>query len=979
MKNILLALFFIPFLFTNNKPIKQNTSKKILSETAWVDSVFLTLNTSQKIGQLLMVRANNAREPYSPEINHYIDKYGIGGVCFFGSGPVRQAKQTNLWQKRSRVPLLTAIDGEWGLGMRLDSTISFPYQMTLGSIEDNTFIFEMGKQIGEQCSRIGLHMNFAPVVDVNVNPKNPVINSRSFGDNPKNVSEKAIAYQKGLQSKNIIASAKHFPGHGDTDRDSHFTLPLIKHDLKRLDSIELMPFKEMIKSDLQSIMVAHLYIPALEKEENLASTLSPKIINGLLRDSLNFDGLVITDALDMEGVTKYFNPGEIEVRALLAGNDVLLLPKDVPRAVSAILEALETGRIDTNYFEEKVKKVLKYKYRAGLYKKPYIEIKNLTADLNTPKALALNQQLYEEASILLKNNTAVLPFQTQLKKKTAVLTLGLESKNIFLESIQRFASLNSFYLPKSFSQSQARIIEAQLNDYEQIIIGLGGISIFPNRNFGITKECIELISNLSKKHTVILSFFGSPLAYNELLSVDGLITASIIAHQDNEYAARSVAQQLFGALPFKGKLPVGLNENYPSAHGINTNKTKRLGFGFPEQVGIDTKKLEYIDSLVKEGIDKQAFPGCQVVVARNGRMIYSKSFGYQTYSKKKAIDNYSIYDLASITKVAATTPSLMKLQAEQKFDPEEKISTYLPALKFTNKASIKNKELLTHQSAIATWIPFYLKELDKSNLLNPLLFSTQIDEKHSNRVAQNLYIDKNYAFKIYDTIANSALRKKNGYAYSDLGFYWFKQYIELQTNTSLDRYVQRSFYNPMGLRYIGFLPRQRFEEDQLVPTEMDTIFRKQLIQGDVHDPGAAMLGGVSGHAGLFSNAEDLAAVFQLFLQNGNYAGYQLLDSAIISQYTAYQYNYKEVENRRGLGFDKPYPVYDSLGPVCKSASPLTYGHTGFTGTAAWVDPKYDLVFIFLSNRVYPDANNTKISKFNFRTRIQQAIYDAIQK
>ena len=976
----LLTFFSILFFsLAQAQQAKDYTIQTPLAEDQWVDSVFLSLNQSERIAQLLMVRANNARENYFPEITDYIQKYGIGGICYFGSGAMRQAIQNNKWQAMSKIPLLTSIDGEWGLGMRLDSTISFPFQMTLGALEDNSLIYKMGQEIGNQCRRIGLHMNFAPVVDININPKNPVINSRSFGDNPQEVGEKALAYMQGLQSRNILASAKHFPGHGDTDMDSHLTLPIINHTYQRLDSIELAPFKNLINNDLSGVMVAHLYIPALENEANLASTLSPKIINGLLRDSLQFKGLIITDALDMEGVTKYVQTGEIEVRALLAGNDIILLPRDVPKALASISIAIDNGRIDQTYFEEKVKKILHYKYRAGLNKKQSVDLENLIEDLNNEDALALNQRLFEEATILLKNGNNLLPLSSQAKEKTAVLTIGLASKDQFLETIEKFTSIESYSIPKTFTRQQSDKIEKQLAKYDRVIIALGGVSIFPNNNFRVTWGSKQLIERLAKKHTVIFSFFGGPLAYRQFLNLDHSFAASLIAHQDNDYAARSIAQQLLGAIPIKGKLPVTLSNSYPNGFGLKIKSNGILGFAYPSQVGLNSKKLQLIDTLVQEGMQMEAFPGCQVLVAKNGRIVYSKSFGYQTYAKKIPIDNQSIYDLASITKVAATTASLMKLQAENKFNSNGLISDYLPNLKNTNKEEMKIDAILTHQAQLWPWIPFYLSEIDSLGHLNPALFSSDIDDQHTIRVAQNLYIDKNYASKIYDTIAKSDLWKKEEYKYSDLGFYWFRQLIELQSNMPLEEYVQTEFYNALGLKNISFLPRQHFPLKRIVPTEYDSLFRKQLIRGDVHDPGAAMLGGVCGHAGLFSNAKDLAVIFQLFLQNGYYDGKQLLDSAIINQYTSYQYDYEDIENRRALGFDKPYPVYDTLGPVCESATLRSFGHMGFTGTYAWADPEYDLVYIFLSNRVYPDAKNNKISEFNFRTRIQQVIYDAIEK
>ncbi|MBN2236228.1 MAG: serine hydrolase [Bacteroidales bacterium] len=974
MKKILLFLF-VPLYFI---AFGQGKTKKPITEQQWVDSVFNSLSQNQQIAQLLMIRANNSREPYFDQVATYIQDYGIGGVCYFGSGAMRQAKQNNRWQSISKVPLLTSMDAEWGLGMRLDSTISFPFQMTLGAIQNDSLIYQMGVEIGKECGRIGLHMNFAPVVDINSNPNNPVINSRSFGDNPQEVSNKGLAYLTGMQSQGILASAKHFPGHGDTDSDSHKTLPIVSHSYARLDSTELQPFKKLIDHNLSGVMIAHLYIPALETEENLASTLSKNIVSGLLQDTLGFEGLVITDALDMSGVTKYIEPGEIEVRAILAGNDLLLLSKDIPKAIQSIALALDSGRIDLNYFKSKVKKILKYKYRAGLYQVQKVKEDHLFEDLNNAKAIALNQQLFEEASILMKNKDAILPLGHSDENETAILTIGLESGAEFNRMMSQFAGFESYAIPKNPDEDLTTKTIQELKKYKTLVIALGGVSIFPANHFRISNESKELIQKLSEDHQVVFSFFGSPLAYKEFLPIDAQFSGVIIGHQDNNYAASALAQQLFGALPIRGKLPVALSETYPSGFGLDFLSVKRLSYGFPEQENMQTKKLRKIDSIVQEGIAMQAFPGCQIVVAKNGRIIYSKSFGYQTYENKEAINRFSIYDLASITKVAATTLSLMKLQEEHRFNPNASISDFVPYLKGSNKDSIRASKILTHQGKLKAWIPFYLNVLDSSNRLDSLLFSSFLDDQHTVKVADQLYIQDQYKYQIYDTILKSDLRKKEEYIYSDLGFYWFRQGIEFHTNQPLELYVDEQFYQPLELKNTAFLPLNHFEKQRIVPTENDTLFRKQVIQGYVHDPGAAMLGGVSGHAGLFSNATDLAAIFQMLLQHGFYNNQQLLDSTIIQQYTSYQYDYKKTENRRGLGFDKPYPKYDSLGPTCKSASTSSFGHSGFTGTYAWADPEYQLVYIFLSNRVYPDAGNNKISKYDFRTRIHQTIYDAIE-
>ncbi len=968
MRNISILLFlnlFFSLVLSAQDQTKQQ----------WVDSVYQNLSTSEKFGQLLMLRANYSGKAYNPDIDQYIKDYNIGGICFFSSTAEKQLQQNNKWQSIAKTPLLIGIDAEWGLGMRLKNTISYPFQMTLGSIQNDSLIYKMGYEIGKECRRMGIHLNFAPVVDINNNPNNPVINSRSFGDNPHLVAQKAAMYMTGLQDAGVIATAKHFPGHGDTDSDSHKTLPIVDHDKSRLDTVELYPYKELIKKGLSGVMVAHLYVPAYEKETNLATTLSKNVVTNLLQNQLGFKGLIVTDALDMRGVTKYFPSGEIEVRALLAGNDLLLLPENTPRAISGLLQAYDSGRIPASLLEEKCKKILSYKYDLELTKKQTITEEQLYSDLNNPKALALREKLYENA-ITLVENKEILPLNRKTKEQLAIVNFGFDKHNNFRKHASNFSNATYIYLPKNLSIAKNDSIFEALQSFDLVLFNIGKTTIFPQRSFGISSSMIELINKTAEQNKTIVNLLGSPLAMQKYFKNPDKYAAFILSHQHNATTEKLSAEMIFGALGFKGVLPVNISEKHQTGYGIFTEPKGLMKYGKAENENIDGIFLEKtIDSIVKAGIEMAAFPGCQICIARNGSIIFQKNYGYQTYDSIIPIHDSSIYDIASITKVTASIPSLMYLYDQNKFDLDRNIESYFPYLENTNKAKLSFRNILTHQAQLQSWIPFYWYNSDSLGNLNPSVFQGHQDDIFSVRVAENLYIDAQYKYKIWDTIVKSDLRKKKEYKYSDLGYYWIPQIIESNYNIPFEKFVFQQFYQALQLKHTNYHPREYFPLNQIVPTENDTLFRKQVVRGDVHDPGAAMLGGVGGHAGLFSTAKDLSIIFQMYLQKGFYNGVQHIDTATIEEFTRYQHD--GIKNRRALGFDKPYKEYDKYGPVCESASLNSFGHSGFTGTYAWVDPDYNLVYIFLSNRVFPRSDNYKISKHDFRTKIQQAIYDAI--
>jgi beta-N-acetylhexosaminidase len=975
-KNTFLVFFLMGILFCFSKSNAQNTETipdEVICKNAWVDSVFNSLTAQEKIAQLFVVRANQPNKKYSDEVTKLIKEQNIGGVTFFGSTPYKQLKQTNAWQELAKTPLFISIDGEWGLGMRLDSVLDFPMQMTLGAIENDSLIYEMGELVAQQCLRMGIQINFAPVVDVNVNPKNPVINMRSFGESPDNVARKGTAYMSALRDNGIIATAKHFPGHGDTDSDSHQTLPIVNHDRARLDSIELYPFKKLIEAGAEGIMVAHLYCPTIEDRANTATTLSNKTITGLLKNELGFNGLIVTDALDMKGVTKYFPPGQIEIKALKAGNDLLLLPQDCKKAIKSIQKEIKNGNITQETIDEKCKKILGCKYKSGLNQNQSFATSGLNTDLNNPESEHLIRKLYAHATTLVKNENDLIPLKNIDTLKIATVVIGKKIEIEFQKSLNRYTKTKNFQLSKYFSpEDEIRLIK-NLEGCNLVIVSVNNTNINASQRFGLTQRSINLIQKIAEKKTLVLDLFANPYALAFFDSTTN-INAILVSYQDNKNAQAVSAQIIMGGIGAKGKLPVTASEEFPINTGFQTQKS-RLEFSDPNEFQITKQALAKIDSIAKHGIEIKAYPGCQIMAIKNGKVFYDKSFGFHTYDNKKQVQNDDVYDLASITKIAATTLAIMKLYDDGKIDIDQKLQVYLPFLKGTEKGKIVIRNLMSHQAALQAWIPYYLFTVDKNGNLDTTIYQKNISEEFPIRVAENIYIKKNYTFTLFDSLVSSAQRENHDYKYSDLGFYLLMKLVENVSNQAFEDYVDRNFYQALALPTITFLPLHKIAKEKIVPTENDQSFRQQLLRGDVHDPGAAMLGGICGHAGLFSNATDLAVIMQMLLQDGNYGGQQFLDSASIKEFTSCQFPINM--NRRGIGFDKPLLIFEKDRSNCKSASPSSFGHSGFTGTYIWADPQENLIYVFLSNRVYPDADNPKIMNENIRTNIHQAIYEAL--
>lgn len=972
------------FLFPSSAGIEMPTNRDFRAtglnppedySTPWVDSVFHSLNLEQRIAQLIMVEVQtDLDQAYYRRISSLIKRYNIGGMIFFRGSPQRQLLLTNRLQSEVQTPMFVAMDAEWGLAMRLDSTISFPRQMTLGAISNERLLYEYGMEVGRQVKRMGIHINFAPVVDVNSNPENPVINSRSFGECRYNVTRKSLAYMLGMQDAGIIACAKHFPGHGDTDQDSHYTLPVIQQPLQVLDSIHLFPFRHHIQQGIMAIMIAHLNIPVLDDRKKIPSSLSEKIVDQLLVQEMGFKGLVITDGLNMRGVSGYLPAGELELQALIAGNDILLQPENVHTTIKVILEAIENGRIDAELINQKCRKVLYFKEQAGLNKYKPSPTQNLHAELNTPRAENLNKRLAEASITVVKNETDLLPLQRLDTLRIASLAIGAATENPFQNMLRNYYPLSLYSIPKNHNAQKAAQTLKQLSRYNLVIVSVHNNSMFPSRNYGISAQTASLVNALAKSNNIILNVFANPYSLKHFGREVQQMKGILVSYQDGLHFEEASAQVIFGGITARGKLPVSVSPWFPVyTHHTAASRT-RLRFHSPEDHGIHLEMLSRIDTIALNGIRMGAFPGCQIAVIKDGSLVYHKAFGHHTYEKERPVRTSDLYDLASVTKIAGTTAAIMRLVDEGKIKLNDPISDYLPWMKETNKVRINLREIMAHQAMLRSWIPFHLATLEGGNL-RPDLYRSSASPDFPTPVAEGVFLQRDYRDSIMQQIAVSELLNRKRYVYSDLGFFLLAELVKEVTGMSLDTYLQQHFFSPMALNTMTFNPLNRFPKDRIIPTEKDTLWRGQLIHGYVHDPGAAMLGGVTGNAGLFSNALDLAVMMQMFLQEGQYGGLAFIRAETLREFTRTQFAGNQ--NRRALGFDKPTLSASESSPAAKSASIHSYGHTGFTGTYAWVDPRENLVVVFLSNRVYPDAANRKISQFNIRTNIHQAAYNAI--
>ncbi|GAB3909543.1 glycoside hydrolase family 3 N-terminal domain-containing protein [Larkinella knui] len=970
------------FLLSFQTAHSQTVPSFLKANPRWVDSVFNALTPDQRIAQLIMVAGfSNRSKGYEDSLMTLIKNYQIGGVVFFQGGPIRQARLVNRLQTVVKVPMLIAIDGEWGLGMRLDSTVRFPYQMTLGAIQGrDDLLYKMGAAVARQSRRMGIHINFAPVADVNNNPNNPVINFRSFGEDKESVARKALAYMNGMQNNGLLTSLKHFPGHGDTGTDSHYDLPLISKSRQQLDDLELYPFRKLIDAGASGVMIAHLNIPALDSTPNLPSTLSHKVVSDLLKNELGFGGLVFSDAMNMKGVLKYYPSGVADLMGIEAGMDVLEYTLDIPRAIAEVKQAIADGRLLQTDIDARCRKVLAAKAWAGLDRYKPINLMNLVRDLNEPESNVINRLLTEEALTVLKNDKEpsgepLIPLLNLGTKRIATVSLDADQETYFQKMLANYTAVTHFNLSAATADTTLERIRNELKSYDLLLVGVHLSNIRPAVQYGVTPKTVAVLKELCETGKAVVSVFGNPYALDKLEGLDKA-RGLILAYQLTQFTEELAAQLIFGAIPAKGKLPVTVNQTYKLNDGISTPALSRLKYTIPEEVGVDSYFLTAkIDSLMQVAITEKATPGGVVQMAKDGKVIFRKAYGTHTYEGLTPTKVDDLFDFASVTKVTTSTLALMRLVDEKKFNLEKTMADYLPDFKNSNKANLVWRDVLTHQAGLKASIAFWVDTKNPDGTWKDKTFDEKQHGPYKVQITDNLYMHRRYRKTIFETIRDSPVSAKKDYVYSDLSFILYPQIVEKMTGQKFEDYLKQNVYEPLGATTLTFNPLRFYPLPRMVPTEYDSVFRKTLVWGRVHDEGAAMLGGVSGHAGLFGSSNDLMKLVQMYLQKGYYGGKQFISPETITEFTRYQF--PEKGNRRGLGFDKPTFTYSGNAP--RFASPQSFGHSGYTGTFIWIDPQYNTSYVFFSNRVYPSRTHTKLITLNIRTNIADALYEAIRR
>jgi beta-N-acetylhexosaminidase len=946
----------------------------------WVDSVMNSLSQEEKIGQLIWVAGYPGKGiSHKVYLTDCVKKNKIGGIVLFQGNSAEQTEIINYLQQISEVPLFFASDGEYGAGMRMSDVIKFPYALTIGAIQDDSLIYSIGKAVAFQYKREGVQVNLAPVADIINNSENQVINYRSFGEDKNRVSQKTVMFMKGLQENGIIAVAKHFPGEGAVDNDTHISIATIPFSKERLSDTELVPFRSLINNGISGVMPGHIWVSSIDTNNFRPATFSAPVVSGLLKNELSFGGLVISDALDMGAVVNKTDIGEITLKALKAGIDILTCVDNPDGAINKIAEAVRSKEISEEALNEKCRKVLAAKFWSGLNRIKRIDEEHISEDISNKSNDALIQTLFSNAITLLRNEDELVPVSHLDRIRVATLAINTNELTLFQKRISDYTQCDNFFADTLGTEKETKILE-KLKDYDIVIAGIFETDQRKSAGYGIPARLNEFIEKLNTQNRTIITYFGNPFALSYLESLQKA-KSLLLAYQENSYAQDQSAQIIFGATGSKGKLPVSINNLWPVGYGLVTPGGLRMRYGLPENAGLSTERLETkIDSIVGIAFAERAFPGCEIMIARKGVAVFRKCYGYHDYDNRIAVLDGDLYDLASVTKIAATVPALMVLESEGKISASQTLGYYLPELRNSNKGELTLREILAHQAGLTPYINFWKETLRKDGSYRKRDIQTEYSEKFNVEVAPGVFLNRNYKMKMFKEIKKSKTGEKK-YLYSDLGFILFPGIIEKISGKQFTDYISERIFNKIGAFDLCFNPAKGYALARIVPTEYDSLFRKQQLLGSVHDEGAAMMGGISGLAGLFATANDLMKLMELFRRLGNYGGEQLISEAILKQYTSVQY--KDNNNRRGLGFDKPLlnnnEVQEKDAYPAKGVSAESFGHSGYTGTFVWVDPVNEISYVFLCNRVYPTRNNNRITELNTRTLVLQAVYDSVIK
>lgn len=995
LKNIVTALIVILFLgaptfiapaFTPESVAKKKPKLVCGSEAAqWADSVMDKLTLRQRVGQLFVPRLDVFDNPSGHSaLKKMVTAGGVGGFLL-GKGTV--AGYTSLIkgaQDVAKIPLMVTLDGEWGLAMRLTDAPRFPYNMGLGAISDPQLLYDYGREVARECREVGITVNFAPVLDVNSNPANPVIGYRSFGENPERVAALGLAYSRGLEDGGVMAVGKHFPGHGDTSVDSHKALPTVDHTSEQLQSVDLLPFRDFIDGGLGGIMVGHLKVPALDASGTPAS-LSHKVSTDLLKNQMGFEGLVFTDALAMKGAIA--KPGENNcIAALLAGADVLLGSSAPYSDIEAVVSAVKSGEIPEERVNESCRKILMSKYQLGLVKNPAISVVGVTKRVNSPQADIVNERLAKGSITIVKDADGLLPLGNLGKREIAVVSIGAPKANDFSTYCGKYAKVTEYSIGQG-GATQSQI--AQISGADIIIIGVFSDSEWAARAF----------SSLASKNSAIGVLFMNPYKMATQKAGIAKVGTFVAAYDDTPALRKAAAEALFGGIDVTGRFPVNVSGVAREGEGVSIEKS-RLGYSAPHSVGFAPDFEKRIDSVATACLAAGAFPGCQVLVAKNGEVVLEKSYGKLERGGLSPVTTNSLYDIASMTKATATAGGVMVAYDKGLFGLDDKVSRHISGLKGTDKENITVRQLLYHESGMPATLNMnkvmideksYKGELTRRRARPPYtvklpsgayahssarrrtdILSFSQSDKHNIEMAKGLYIGADTQDTIMNRIYNIPLNASKNYLYSCLNFCLLKEMEENLTGVEHDRWVESVIFGPLGAYNTCFRPLDSRDRSEIAATEYDGFLRKQTIRGYVHDELAAFSGGVQGNAGLFSTASDVAKYSQMLLQDGKYGPEQIIKPETVKLFTTS----RGKSGRRALAFDLACGLrsLDNSG-----TSPATYGHTGFTGTCFWIDPDEKMIFVFLSNKVNPNRNNNAFSSKNPRGEMLRVVYSSLNR
>jgi beta-glucosidase-like glycosyl hydrolase/CubicO group peptidase (beta-lactamase class C family) len=949
--------FILIFVLTNGILCSQINWDDELAN-AYADYYLSELSWDEKIAQLIFqgIKLDNNNNVFFQKLEKQIDTLCPGGIILLKMTTNDYIKLRNILDKCNKPPTIFSMDGEWGLGMRFTNIKPLPRIMTLSATGDDSLFFEYGKMVGKHFALASIPINYTPILDINDEPLNPVIGTRAISDDPIEVIRRAELFINGLNEYKVLPVVKHFPGHGNTNIDSHYNLPFLNMPIEKFKSTHLLPFKYFADYEIPFIMVGHLSFPTYTGD-SLPATVNPIITKKLLKDSLNFRGLVFSDALNMQAIATLAYDSLI-IKALNSGIDILLLPENPYKIVSIVKKAVREKKLDSLMIESKVKKILIAKYFI-IRDFPLDNYKHYLSDkyikFYNDEIDSLSEQIYSKALTLLVDNNAI-PLRYDYGK-IAMLNL-VNNLPKYMDNIW-----STYFMYDNYSIKDTALLRQNLNKYDYVFVNLF-VSSMHTMN-GRDNETIKWLEGISKKHYLILNVIGQPFILAKFNDVEDFL-AITTTYDIDSIAVDLLAKKLIGFSSFSGHLPIKINEIFYKGMGETSEMLSDVIRFTKPPIG----NIEEVDDIMQQALIDSIFPGAVILTIKDNEILYYKTFGTTSYdSSKTKVNRYTIYDLASLTKPLATTLAIMKLYENNKIDLQASISKYLPELRSSSIGKIKIDRIMTHTAGLPPFINFY--ELFSQDKYPDLYSKTSKADYH--QVADSIYVSKSIKDSVINYLKNNIIPNPNsGMVYSDLGFILLKFVVENITKMSFDQYLYNTFYQPLGIKRLCFLPLEKFDKNEIAPSEYDSTFRKQLLCGYVHDGNAALLGGISGHAGLFGNAESIAIILQMLLNGGEYGGEAYLKPETIQKFTSTYFD----KNRRALGFDKPV-INDSDSPACHQASPSSYGHYGFTGTMFWVDPEYKLIYIFLSNRVYPTAKNTKISENSIRTRVQEAIYNYI--